>query len=334
MVAIDSNKTVLIDLEKIKDPFSGLGQFCYYLKKEFDQAHLSINYFMPDNKKLFRFFPFLIPHCDIFHAIHQDCPYIPFYKMTKYILTIHDLNAIYEAKNEKEKNKFIRALSIKIKRADIITFISEFTFNETKKYFNLKDKKTVIIYNGISLPDFSQIPKYQSNKPFLFSIGTVLPKKNFHVLIDMMKELPDFELIIAGTTFHPYAKEILNKINDEKLFDRIHLVGTISNEEKKWYYENAKAFVFPSLFEGFGLPIAEAMAHGLPLFLSDKTSIPEIGGPDAYYFKSFNSSEMAETIKIGLDNFSEAKKIKLIEHSQKFNWKNAAEKYLEIYKSL
>jgi glycosyltransferase involved in cell wall biosynthesis len=73
-----------------------------------------------------------------------------------------------------------------------------------------------------------------------------------------MKELPEFNLYIAGTTFHSYAKDMLARIQNENLSERVFLIGTISNEEKRWMYEHAKGFVFPSLLEGFGMSIVEA----------------------------------------------------------------------------
>lgn len=331
---MSQTKKILIDFEKSKDPYSGLGQFCLFLKKYFDLSTLNLHYFIPPKKNLYRIMNFLLPSSDVFHAIHQDCPYIPFFKTTKYILTIHDLNAIYETDSEIAKSRFLKRLEKKIQRADAITFISEFTKSEVEKNFNLNSKKTYVIYNGISLPEKSQRPNIEIKTEFLFTIGTVLPKKNFHVLIDMMKLLPDLNLYIAGTTFHSYAKEMIDRVQKENLADRIFFMGTIANEEKKWMYEHSKGFVFPSLLEGFGLPVAEAMSLGIPLFLSDKTSLPEIGGSEAFYFKNFNAQDMASTIQEGLRNFDHERKLNLIKRSELFSWQKAAQKYLEIYQEI
>lgn len=329
------NKKILIDFEKIKDPFSGLGQYCAHLKIYFDQVPLKISYWIPGKfQKLARSFPILLPPSKVFHATHQDSPYLPWSSQTKYILTIHDLNALYETDDLKIQETFKRKLNRKIKRADVITFISEFTKKEVDKYFDLKNKKTEIIYNGISLPHKSEVPKHIPKAKFIFSIGTIVPKKNFHVLIDFLKLLPEeYSIVLAGTTYHPYAQEMINRIATEQLSDRFVFVGKITDEEKRWYYENAAAFVFPSLFEGFGLPIAEAMSLGLPLFLSKETSIPEIGGTDAFYFDSFEAEKMAQVFLRGMANFTPVTKKRLIENSKKYNWETAANKYIEIYRS-
>jgi len=162
-----------------------------------------------------------------------------------------------------------------------------------------------------------------------------LPKKNFHVLIDFLKLLPhEYKIVLAGTTFHSYATDMKNRIKTEGLVDRFYMIGPIDEREKRWYYENACAFIFPSLHEGFGLPVAEAMSLGLPIFVSNKTSLPEIAGADAFYFTTFEASAMAQVFLNGMKEFNNDKKSRLIERSKLFNWKSAAEAYLAIYKSL
>ena len=328
-------KKILIDFEKIKDPFSGLGQFCAHLKTHFDQSPLKPVYWMPNKfQKLAKKIPFILPRCDVFHAIHQDSPYMPWSSKTRYILTIHDLNALYERTSFGSGEFYKQTLQKKIDRADTIVFISEFTRSEVMREFKIDEKKTLVIYNGISLGTNESRPPIAPEKPFLFTVGTVLPKKNFHVLIEMMKELPDYQLVIAGTTFHAYAKDMIATIEKFGLSDRIFLVGTINEEHKLWYYRNACAFVFPSLLEGFGLPVAEALSVGLPLFLSKKTSVPEIGGPDAFYFDNFEPEHMRDVFMNGMKTFSAEQRAREIERSKLFDWKKAATEYMKVYAKL
>jgi glycosyltransferase involved in cell wall biosynthesis len=328
-------KKILIDFEKIKDPFSGLGQFCAHLKLTFDKSPLDLHYWRPGKfQKLAKKIPFILPVSDVFHAVHQDSPYMPWRSKTKYILTVHDLNAMYEHSNYGTGEFYKRNLQKKIDRADMITFISQFTADEVAKNFKLDLKKTKVIYNGIALGNAVVEPPLKPEGPFLFAMGTVLPKKNFHVLIDFLKLIPDYKIVLAGTTFHAYAKEMQRRIKDEGLSERFFLVGTIDEGHKLWYYKNASAFLFPSLLEGFGLPVAEAMSLGLPLFISDKTCLPEIGGDDAFYFKSFEPQTMRDVFVTGMREFTPEKKARLIERSKMFDWKKAAETYLEIYKSI
>lgn len=329
------SKSILIDFEKIKDPYSGLGQVCLHLKTYLDQSPLEIKYWMPKGlMKAAKKFKFLIPQSDIFHAIHQDSPYIPSRKNTKLVFTVHDLNYLTQNKKASRLKKYKKNFQKNLDRAEIITFISEFARQDALSQFRLDINKTQVIYNGISLGNTQETPPFIPDQKFLFSVGTVLPKKNFHVLIDMMKLLPEYSLVIAGTKHSPYAQDMMEKIKKEGLSHQIFLVGTIDEPHKVWYYKHACAFIFPSLLEGFGLPIAEAMSLGLPLFLSTKTSIPEVGGPDAYYFENFESQHMAQVFKDGMNDFNEEKRARLLERSKLFSWEKAAFDYQEIYKKL
>ena len=325
-------KKILIDFEKIKDPFSGLGQFCAHLKIYFDQSPQELSYWRPGKFfKLAKKIPFILPKTDVFHAVHQDSPYMPWSSKTKYILTIHDLNALYETTQFGTGEFYKNNLQKKIDRASVITYISKFTEEEVARNFKVDKSKTCVIYNGISLGAQAQTPILVPEGKFLFSVGTVLPKKNFHVLIDFLKLIPDYKIVLAGTTFHSYAKDMQKRILEEGLSDRFFLVGTIDEAHKVWYYQNASAFLFPSLLEGFGLPVAEAMSMGLPLFISDKTSLPEVGGADAYYFKSFKAEDMRDVFISGMKDFTPEKKERLIQRSKLFDWKKAADAFLDIY---
>ncbi|MDD4974603.1 MAG: glycosyltransferase family 1 protein [Bacteriovorax sp.] len=328
-------KKILIDFEKIKDPYSGLGQFCAHLKFFFDKSPLNIHYWIPSNfQKYAKKIPFILPKSDVFHAVHQDSPYMPWSSKTKYLLTIHDLNALYEHTQFGTGNIYKKKLQQKIDRASVITFISKFTQSEVTRDFKLEGKKIQVIYNGISLGKTTEKPEIVPSGPFLFSVGTVLPKKNFHVLIDFLKLIPDYKMVLAGTLFHPYAHEIQKRINNEGLADRFFLIGTIDEPQKLWYYQNACAFIFPSILEGFGLPVAEAMSLGLPLFISNKTSLPEIGGDDAYYLENFEATHMRDIFIAGMNDFTPEKKARLIERSKLFDWKLAADSYLKLYETV
>lgn len=341
---------IVIDFEKVNDPFCGLGQFCYHLGLHFITSpqkpylwisekawNLFPNYFHKIKiNKYAKKIPLLRPKCDLFHAIHQDSVYLPYGNKAKFVLTIHDLNGLSEISNEKKKKEYFTRIQKRILRADAITYISEFTKNEVQKNFII-DEKTIqrVIYNGVSLNacEIATQEKIQlpTNNKYLFSIGTVVPKKNFHVLIEMMEYLPDYHLIIAGTLFHDYAKNLQKIIIDKNLNHRIHLIGTVDEQTKIKLYKNASAFVFPSLLEGFGLPVIEAMNFGLPTIVSNKTSLPEIGKEHAHYFDSFEPSSMAQNVIHAIKNDSQELKKRRTEYAKDYDWKKSAQKYLNLY---
>jgi len=116
----------------------------------------------------------------------------------------------------------------------------------------------------------------------------------------------------------------------------LHLIGKVDENNKYHLYKNCKAFVFPSLTEGFGLPVIEAMSLGKPVFLSNLTSLPEIGGNEAFYWNNFNSEEMIEVVKTGLNEFEKdsGKQQRIIEWAKQFSWENAAKAYLKLYETI
>ena len=118
-------------------------------------------------------------------------------------------------------------------------------------------------------------------------------------------------------------------------FDNVRLLGSISENEKSWYYRNCYAFALPSMAEGFGLPVTEAMSVGKPLFLSNRTALPEIGSNVAFYFKDFSASHMQNVFQEGMRDYEEHQMQKaIIERGETFCWDKAADQYLEVYRSL
>jgi glycosyltransferase involved in cell wall biosynthesis len=117
--------------------------------------------------------------------------------------------------------------------------------------------------------------------------------------------------------------------------DRLNLLGTITENEKAWYLNNCRAFVHPSKAEGFGLPVIEAMSVGKPVFLSNLTSLPEIGGEAAFYFSSFEEDHMQEVFNLGMHRYNSNGMVDLIRKKGKeFDWEKSAVKYLQVYQTL
>ena len=113
------------------------------------------------------------------------------------------------------------------------------------------------------------------------------------------------------------------------------LVGPVSESEKSWYFNHCCAFAFPSTAEGFGLPVTEAMSVGKPIFLSDKTALPEIGGEVVFYFENFSAAHMKETFATGMKQYlSYNMQDKIIKKGKEYDWDIAAKEYWNIYRSL
>lgn len=346
---------IIIDCERMKYPHTGLYHFCYNLGKHLLGCSMpkkeEINFYLPENvKDIFGtdshciiqqpWHKILLPNTrkyNVWHATHQDTEYFPQNKKIPVVLTIHDLNIIHnQKKSEEKKKKYLQDLTKKIKRADYITFISSFTKNDILQHINLGNKPNSVIYNGCNIETIKNLlpPIKIPTSPFYFTIGTIAEKKNFHVLPALLSG-NDRLLIISGIT---QSKNYRQVIIDEAILhgveDRLIFTDSISENDKQWYYKNCEAFVFPSLTEGFGLPVVEAMFYGKPIFLSSFTSLPEIGGDIAYYFTSYLKDDMQATVHQGLNHYKNTRAIdKIKARANLFNWKLSAEQYLKVYRT-
>jgi glycosyltransferase involved in cell wall biosynthesis len=347
-------KNVFIEMEKLKDLNSGLGQFCFHLGSaisKLDPVKFNPYFFVPKEQvgvfgkyfeylkanHLYRYFP-LRKKFDIWHCLEQGSPYLPMDISTKVILTIHDLNFIEEKKNFFKRKLRLWKLQRMVNRADVITVISKYTEKVVRENLAINNTPIHVIYNGNSLTKFDNLsnPRYQPEGKFFFALGIISPKKNFKSLIPILNHFKEYKLVIAGNKNHSYANELLaiaKKLGVEK---QVILPGKISDEEKYWYYRHCSAFLFPSIAEGFGLPVIEAMSVGKPVFLSRSTSLPEVGGEEAFYFDNFDASHMASIIEEGLLKWSNDsnKKNRAIEWANKFTWQKSAEAYQQLYLSL
>ncbi|MFR9651675.1 MAG: glycosyltransferase family 1 protein [Rikenellaceae bacterium] len=252
----------------------------------------------------------------------------------KRVLTIHDLNFLYE-KSEAKAARYIKRLQREVRGVDYIVAISEFTKSEIMRHVDIGDTPIEVIYNGCSLFDGepTEQPKYRPAGKFLFSMGTILRKKNFHVLPSILVG-NDYELIVAGND-SPYSQEIVDEARRYGVEERVHLIGSISEAEKDWYFRNMTAFLFPSIAEGFGLPVIEAMSYGKPTIISTYTSLPEVGADHCYYLpRDFNPTEMQEILKHALESFTPERAKAEIRHAKSFSWDRAAASYLDIYNRL
>jgi glycosyltransferase involved in cell wall biosynthesis len=349
-------KNIIFDCERMKYPYTGLYNFCFQLGnallEHIDTIKENISFYMPSSAgKMFgsnaHYIPQNIFHklwlptvkpLTIWHSTNQDTSYMPADSKVRCVLTIHDLNFFYEHKDSPGKiKKSLRKIQKQIDHADRICAISEFVKKDIERNLELHSKTVEVIYNGcnISFTENLALPEFIPQGPFIFTIGTIMAKKNFHVLPPLLRD-NNMQLIISGITLQEeYEMKIREEAYKCGVQDRVILTGSISDNDKEWYLKNCDAFVFPSLAEGFGLPVVEAMAFGKPVFLSTSTSLPEIGGDLAYYFNSFDADEMVNTFQTGMKHYNQFKPGDAIkERAHLFSWDKAATKYMEIYRDL
>lgn len=344
---------ITLDCERMKYPNTGIAVFCKMLATSLlntlsDEDQLSLymikekDHFLGENVKYIygnamdKFLHVSPKNMDIWHSTYQLTRYYTQNRHVKNLLTIHDLNYLYEKDDPTKIKIYTKEHQKRIDRADHIVAISEYTKKDILENLDIKDKPITVIHNGCSVAvyDGYDNPGYRPSNPFIFSIGTVLPKKNFHVLPALLVG-NDYELIIAGL-LSEYANKIIDQAKLYGVEKRVKILGPISDPDKYWYLKNCKAFMFPSLAEGFGFPAIEAMYFGKPVFLSTKTSLPEIGGNMAYYFHNFDASYMQHVFDESMNAFyADRHRAQLIEqHARQFNWESCAKKYYDIYNNL
>jgi glycosyltransferase involved in cell wall biosynthesis len=342
---------IALDCERMKYAHTGLFEYClqlgnalkrlkdskdhisFYLHPSLQQHFETRDDFINQNSLQKFIFP-IVKDIDIWHTTYQLSRYIPKGKKIKRVLTIHDLNFLHEEKSPEKVEKYLRKHQKNIDLCDHIVAISHFTKSDILHHLQVGNKPITVIYNGCADPILSHVnkPNYNPNKPFLFALGTVIPKKNFHVLIPLLLD-NDYELIIAGKPDQNYLNKIMSEATRIGVVDRVKVIGAITEAEKYWYYQHCSAFLFPSLAEGFGIPPIEAMKFGKPVFLSTATSLPEIGGSVAYYFGSFKQEDMVASFKQGMDDFNDYDRSEaIIEHANQFNWNKSAMDYLNVYR--
>jgi glycosyltransferase involved in cell wall biosynthesis len=273
----------------------------------------------------------------ICHVLHQ-LPKFSFSKARKTVLTIHDLNFLY-TKNKKKQQKYHKMVQSAVDKADAIGFISHFTREECFRHLSIPASKiTQVIYNGVNaLADPSPRPDWCPESPFLFTIGQFLNKKNFHVLLPFMRKLPEnISLIIAGENNTSYGAYLKKEILTRGLRNRVILPGPVSEAEKSYLYHNCKAFVFPSIAEGFGLPVIEAMKCGKAVFCSDKTSLKEIGGRHAFFWTNFDAGHMLKVYEEGTEKFENSTTaiVEQTAYANSFTWKTNVDSYIQLYQHL
>ncbi len=349
--------TIALEMERLRNPYSGLGQYCLQLGHAFaieqSVAGLGFACLVPKEhlgefgkemsyKSVKPWHKILAPSFgeSLWHCMHQDSEFMPRSRKTPLAITIHDLNFLDRPDySEAKKNRRLSAMQQKINRAKGLVYISEYVRQWV--HSQLKVPAGVVeqvIHNGgsfeLQVPSSKPLkPKIQS--PYLFSIG-IHPKKNYHVLMPLLAEFKTYRWIIAGPDSRGYRAKIEQEADRLGVADRLEFCGPVGDEAKRNYYENCTALLFPSLAEGFGLPVVEAMSLGKPVFLSTRTSLPEIGGAEAYYFKDFEPKTLTETFASGMEDFQNdpQKPIRMKAWAAQFTWKKAATQYLEFYKSI
>ena len=233
-------------------------------------------------------------------------------------------------------------------KSDLIITISESAKADIIKHFNIDEKKIKIVTPGIDLQKYSYKyskselenirKKYNLPKNYILYLGTIEPRKNIERIVKAFKKYKkeindDLKLVIVGRKGWKYDN-IMKLI--ESMGTDIIITGYIDEEDKVPIYKLAQIFVFPSLYEGFGMPILEAMASKTPVITSNISSMPEVAGNAGMLVDPFNENEIFEAYKKILSDDELKKEMvqKGLEQAKKFEWKKSVEMLEKIYEEI
>lgn len=288
---------------------------------------------------------------DVYHTQYIT----PFFvsKNIKIVTHIHDISFLAYPEFIKKSDLFFLKNLIpgSIRRADKVIAVSEFTKNEIIKYYKTDPGKIKVVYNAVGedflKSDYSGSElfeirkKYNLPEEFILYIGTLQPRKNIPILIQsfarIKEKIPEVKLVLAGNrNAHNFDDDIDNKIEELKISGSIIFPGFVDEEDKSALFQLAKAFVFPSLYEGFGIPILEAFASRVPVLTSDIPVHNEIIQNAAVFFDPESLDDLSEKLYNSLVN--QNLRDNLIDlgfqRVKFFSWKKSSEKMLEIYREL
>jgi glycosyltransferase involved in cell wall biosynthesis len=287
---------------------------------------------------------------DIYQTQYITPLFVP--KKIKIITIIHDISFNFFPRLIKFSDLlFLKIfIPISLKRADKILGVSKFTRNEIMDFYKMDPEKVDWIYNAVGDNFLEKITQEQLNvvrkkyslpEKFILYLGTLQPRKNIPSLVnafaDIREKLPEAKLVLAGNRKGAnFDKKIEKVIKKNNLDDSVIFPGFIEEKDKPAIFKLATVFCYPSLYEGFGIPILEAMSQGTPVLASNIPSLREVARDGALFFdvedladfqKKLYTIYNDKNLRNTLVNFG-------LERVQIFSWKKSAEKIHEIYKNL
>ncbi len=278
-----------------------------------------------------------------FALIHCPTVVAPFFfsaeknKKTKVVMTVHDLIPIIYPKFNIVRRRiyFKYLLKYRFRFVDHFIVPSQSVRNDLVNYFKIDPYRISVIYEGVSE---RYRPNNMEKQSYILAVSTLEPRKNFKRIIECYMKLRqdsriDEKLIIVGKSGW-YYKDILNI--PEKLAESIIFKGYVPEEQLIELYQHAKFFVYPSLYEGFGLPVAEAMACGCPVITSNRSSLPEVGGDATWFVNPENKIELEQAmIELSHNKILRKNMIdKGLNQVKRFTWKRCAEETLALYEKV
>jgi len=274
--------------------------------------------------------------------------YLPFYVPKPSAISILDVSYLHFPKLFKKRDLYQLKLwgRFSIGKAKKIITISKSSKNDIIKAYGIDSGKIEVIYPGIKQGSNIEYPvlsmdrlreKYGIDKDYILFVGTIQPRKNIERLIEAFSTIKNkkLKLVVVGKKGWMY-EDILNAPKKFGITDRVKFLDSVTDEDLPSFYKNAICFVLPSLYEGFGLPVLEAMQYGCPVLTSNISSLPEAGGDSVLYCDPENVDDIAKNLESMIQNSELRKKLieKGFEQVKKFSWEKTAKETLNALQEL
>jgi glycosyltransferase involved in cell wall biosynthesis len=254
------------------------------------------------------------------------------------VVVIHDLlPLLFPDSFPRQESYYRHALPWALRKAAAVVAVSENTRQDLIRHYGLPPEKVVVIYSGVDPGRFHPPPAaLPPAAPYILYVGNQYPYKNIARLLEafagLMQEGFPHSLLLAGGNDPRHFPELERLVKKSGLDGRVRFLGYVRQEELPGLYAQAQLFVLPSLYEGFGLPVLEAMACGTPVALGRTASLPEAGGDAAAYFDPLDPADMRKAMARVLGDAGLRRRMAEAgaEQARRFRWEGAAERYLEL----
>lgn len=268
------------------------------------------------------------PSVDVFHGLNQR---LPARKKGKFVVTFHDLFVMTDNYSTPEfRDRFARLARDAAQRADAIVAVSEFTAGQVRTLLSV-NRRIHVIRHGVHPSRLS--PRREK---LVLHVGAIQRRKNLVRLIEAFEALPaGWKLVLAGGAGYG-VEEVRARLERSPRRADIEMPGYVTPAELEALYDRASIFAFPSLGEGFGIPVLEAMVRGIPVVTSDRTATAEVAGEAALKVNPFDSSAIAGAIERIIDSEQLQTDLRRagVEQASKFSWKEAVSRTRAVYKTL
>lgn len=280
---------------------------------------------------------------EIYHGLSNELPFGIEKTKAKSIVTIHDLIFLRLPHLYKhiDRNIYNVKAEYACKKANRIIAVSECTKRDIIHYYKINPDKIDVVYQGCSdkfkiqeteEKKLSVKKRYNLPPRFILSVGSIEERKNILLIVKALKYLPDVHFVSVGR-FRKYAETVREYVKNNNLSNRVHLRENIPLEDLPAILQSSDIFIYPSIYEGFGIPIIEALSSGIPVIGAIGSCLEEAGGPHTLYVNPYDEKELAEQIKKIMENpaLRETMINEGLEYVKRFSSKKCTDNVMQVY---